>query len=116
MTTALFTFVSEFKGSTLVSQHEGQNLRESCVAWKNYLVQENPFRDQGFDTELFEKEFDEVIATEAPVGLDGKTNCWDFSAVLVGRKLIFVTIIETVASPSRAAGTGRPVEAMEDET
>ena len=101
MSTALFTFVSEFKGSTLVSQHEGNSLREGCVAWKNYILQENPFKDQGFDTLQFETEFNAAIESDIPLRLDGKTNCWDFSVISLGRKLIFVTIIETVVGASR---------------
>lgn len=101
MTPALFTFVSEFKGSTLVSQHEGKSLREGCVGWKDYMVKENPFKEQGFDTLLFEKEFNDAIESDVPVSLDGKTNCWDFSVISLGRKLIFVTIIETVVVPSK---------------
>ena len=100
MTTALYTFISEFKGSTLVSQHEGNSLREGCAAWKDYLVQQNPFREQGFDTVLFEKEFGAAMESDVPVSLDGKVNCWDFSVVSVGGKLVFVTIIDTVVGTS----------------
>jgi hypothetical protein len=108
MTTALFTFVSEYKGSTLVSQHEGKSLREACVAWKNYVRQDNPFKDQGFDPALFEKEFDTAIASDIPVSLDGKINCWDFSVISLGRKLIFVTIVETAAVGSQGIAGGPP--------
>lgn len=89
----IFSFITDFQGGTYISQHEAQDLRNACSAWRDHLVQDKPFLD--LDTEMFSEEFDFYIDFMPPVPMETLTNIWAFGFAYEPQKSVNVNIVQT---------------------
>jgi hypothetical protein len=112
MQNALFSFFTLFKGATLLTQHEASNVREACIAWKEYILREKPFAD--LNTAEFVEGF-ELSINEDIYPIRHCQNVWNFGFTATGKRSIdahiFLTVAETPNDSADAPPSTRQVVA-----
>jgi hypothetical protein len=105
MQNGLYSFYTTFMGASLLTQHEGANVREACLAWKAYIVQEKPFA--GLNLEEFLEGF-ELSIEEDIIAIGHCRNVWNFGFTATGKRSIeahiFQTVAEEAGAEARASG------------
>lgn len=93
MSARLFTFVSEFRGTTNVAQVCAPDERDAVRAWAGTLRTERPFgRASSYIGKTVEADLAEKIP---PVAIRGVSNVWCIT-VICGGDLMLADIVETV--------------------
>lgn len=87
-----YTFITDFRGGTYVSQKEANDLRTACLLWKDEIA--NGGYVSFLDTNEFAKAFDNDIDELPPVPLDEVKNVWLFS-LMFDDDMLNVHIIQT---------------------
>ncbi len=99
MAARLFTFVSEFRGTTNVSQVCALDEQDAVRAWARTLRTERPF---GRASSYIGKTAEADLAEKAPtVAIRGVSNVWCITG-LCGGDLMLANIVET-ASPTNGS-------------
>lgn len=94
MTTRLFTFVCEFRGTTHVSQVFALDEHDAVRAWAETLLTERPF---GRSSSYLAKAAEADLAEFPPVDIKGVSNIWCVTGNC-GGDFMLANIIETVAA------------------
>ncbi len=89
---AIYTFITDFKGGTYISQHHGRDLREACTQWRDGIL------SRGHIQLLDAKAFGQAFATDfeelPPVAIEGLTHVWTFQ-LLIEEDMLDVHIVQT---------------------
>lgn len=85
----------------MLTQHEAPNIRAACIAWKEYILQENPFPELNLNEfiEGFEMSIDEDI-----IPIRHCKNVWNLGFTATGKRSIDAHIFQTVAEASNDLG------------
>lgn len=93
MTARLFTFVSEFRGTTNVSQVSAPDEQEAVRVWARSLCSERPFgRASSYIGKTAVADLTEKLP---PVAIRGVSNVWCITGIC-GGDLMLANIVETV--------------------
>jgi hypothetical protein len=98
---ATYTFITEYRGGTYISQQTAGNLLEACGLWKRHVVSGKYI--QALDLKQFSRSFDADIEELPPVTIDQVQNVWLFQ-LLVEDEMLSAHIIQTDLSTSDVAG------------
>jgi hypothetical protein len=86
-----YTFITEFRGGTYISQVKETNLRAAMILWgMNLDLEQIKFLGEKGKSEL-QKE----LENESPTSIDGVENVW-FFCIRIKPGLLMVNVIETV--------------------
>ena len=96
MTPRFFTFVSEFRGTTALSQVMASDKREAVSVWAEGLQAEKPF---GRASIHLAKSAARGDTSFEPVGISGLNSVWSVTG-LCGGDLLLADIVETVLPPN----------------
>ena len=91
-----FTFVSEFRGTTALSQVVANDEREAVSVWAKGLQAEKPF---GRASTYLARSAARGDTSFEPIEIDGLTSVWSVTG-LCGGDLLLADIVETVLPPN----------------
>lgn len=97
---ATFTFITDYRGGTYISQHSADDLPNACYLWKDHVVSGKYI--QHLSVKKFASAFDADIEELPPLAIDEVSNVWIFQ-LLIGDDMLTVHIIQTDLSMSDVA-------------
>jgi hypothetical protein len=89
---SLYTFITDYKGGTYLSQHMAPNLRAACDAWFAHTL--NGGHIPELPQTLFHLEYRFEMDEMPPVLIEGLQNIW-FMSMLIEEDLMDVHIVDT---------------------
>jgi hypothetical protein len=96
---ATFTFITDYKGGTYISQQEAADLPAACYRWKDHVISGGYIQD--LNAKQFGIVFDADIHELPPVAIDDTINVWLFQ-LLIEDNMLITHIILTDLSTSQA--------------
>lgn len=86
-----YTFITEFRGGTYISQVKETDLRAAMILWSRNLN----LKQIQFLGEKGKSELQKELENESPTSIHGVDNVWFFS-IRIKSGILMVNVIETV--------------------
>lgn len=88
-----YTFIAEHKGGTYISQIKGTSIGEACMAWGQYVAQNDdiPLKNKAAFVETLQSDLAEI----PPACLDATPNVWYFLADAGKGGYLHVNVVKT---------------------
>lgn len=88
-----YTFIAEHKGGTYISQMQGISIAEACMAWGQYVAQNDDIPVKNRNT--FETTLRSDLTEIPPACLDETPNVWYFLADAGKGTYLHVNVVKT---------------------
>jgi hypothetical protein len=97
-----FTFITEFRGGTYISQQKAEDVLEACLLWRKDLAEGGYVAH--LDVSAFNRTFERDFAEFPPLPIDTVDNVWVFHLPM-GRYTLDAHVVQTDMAPVlQAAG------------
>lgn len=95
-----FTFITDYRGGTYISQQSADDLHTACQLWKDHVISGKYI--QHLNVKQFSGAFDADIEELPPLAIDEVSNVWIFQ-LLIGDDMLTAHIVQTDLSTSDVA-------------